>query len=73
MEAHVIHSTKLNHGRKEFFLDLKENDRGLYLKITEQVGNKRDTILVPSELLEGLRDHIEGMIQVVRQEEQARP
>jgi hypothetical protein len=36
--------------RKVFFLDLKENDRGRFMKITEDVGGHRDTILLPAEV-----------------------
>jgi hypothetical protein len=34
--------------RKIFFLDLKENNRGRFLKITEDVGGRRDTIMLPA-------------------------
>ena len=34
--------------RKIFFLDLKENQRGRFLKITEDVGGRRDTIMLPA-------------------------
>lgn len=34
-------------GRKKFFLDLKENNRGRLLKVTEDVGGRRDTIMIP--------------------------
>lgn len=37
--------------RKVFFLDLKENNRGRVLKITEDVRGRRDTIMVPAETL----------------------
>ena len=40
-------SEKLAIDRKVFFLDLKENDRGRFIKITEDVGGRRDTIMVP--------------------------
>jgi len=42
-----LSSEKFTVDRKEFFLDLKENDRGRYIKITEDVGGRRDTIMVP--------------------------
>lgn len=45
---------KLFHDRKEFFLDLKENSRGRVLKITEKVGGRRDTIMVPMEVMQDL-------------------
>ena len=38
--------------RKIFFLDLKENARGRFLKITEDVSGRRDTILLPVEAFE---------------------
>jgi hypothetical protein len=37
--------------RKVFFLDLKKNARGMVVKITEDVGGNRDTIMVPAEIL----------------------
>jgi len=40
-------SEKLTTDRKVFFLDLKENDRGRFIKITEDVGGRRDTIMLP--------------------------
>ncbi len=45
---------KIFHERKEFFLDLKENNRGRVLKITEKVGGRRDTIMVPMEIMQDL-------------------
>ena len=45
---------KICHDRKEFFLDLKENSRGRVLKITEKVGGRRDTIMVPMEVMQDL-------------------
>jgi hypothetical protein len=43
---------KLYSERKVFFLDLKENDRGRFVKITEDVSGRRDTILLPVEALQ---------------------
>ena len=52
----VILSEKIQVERKQFFFDLKENPRGRFLKITEDVGGRRDTIIVPSTGLEQFRD-----------------
>lgn len=50
---------KITIDRKIFFVDLKENQRGRFLKITEDVGGRRDTIMLPvdalPEFLESLR------------------
>lgn len=34
---------------KMFFLDLQENHRGRFLRITEDAGGRRETIIVPIE------------------------
>lgn len=34
--------------RKTFVFTLKENPRGRFLRITEDVGGRRDTIIIPS-------------------------
>ena len=47
-----IHTEKVVADRKIFFLDLKENDRGQFVKITEDVRGRRDTIMVPGEILD---------------------
>lgn len=52
----VIASEKIVAGRKMFFLDYKENNRGRVLKITEDVNGRRDTIMVPDEALDDLYD-----------------
>ena len=48
--------------RKSFTLSLKENSRGLFLRITEDVGGRRDHIIVPAE---GLRDFKEALDRIV--------
>lgn len=48
--------------RKSFFFDLKENGSGRFLRITEDVGGHRDTIIVPSTGLELFRESIERAI-----------
>ena len=47
----VLASEKVVAGRKIFFLDYKENNRGRVLKITEDVNGRRDTIMIPDEAL----------------------
>jgi hypothetical protein len=47
----LLHTEKILSDRKTFFLDLKQNSRGMVVKITEDVGGNRDTIMVPAEIL----------------------
>ena len=57
MSNEVVHpqapiaSEKIAVDRKIFFVDLKENNRGRFLKITEDVGGRRDTIILPTSAL----------------------
>lgn len=51
MEDDILHSEKIIADRKTFFLDLKSNNRGLVLRITEKVSSNRDRIMVPAEIL----------------------
>jgi hypothetical protein len=51
VESDLLHTEKILADRKVFFLDLKQNSRGMVVKITEDVGGNRDTIMVPAEIL----------------------
>ena len=51
MDSDLLHTEKILADRKVFFLDLKENQRGKVVKITEDVAGNRDTIMVPAEIL----------------------
>ena len=52
VENGLLHTEKILADRKTFYIDLKENARGRVLKITEDVGGNRDTIMVPVEILD---------------------
>jgi len=64
----ALHSEKIVSDRKIFFLDLKENDRGRFIKITEDVRGRRDTIMLPmetaDEFLEALHRILEAEAQM---------
>ncbi len=44
----IIQSKQLQIERKHFHLELRENDRGKFLRITEEAHGRRNTIIVPS-------------------------
>lgn len=52
--------------RKQFFLDLKENSRGRVVKITEDVRGRRDTIMVPIEVLQEFHDALGRILDYER-------
>ena len=61
----LLASEKIVLERKIFFLDLKENQRGRFLKITEDGGGRRDTIMLPAE---GFKDFVEALKRLVEYE-----
>ena len=67
----TILSEKIQIERKLFFFDLKENPRGRFLRITEDVSGRRDTIIVPSTGLENFRDVLTRAIAAAAQAPQA--
>jgi hypothetical protein len=59
-----IASEKIVIDRKIFFLDLKENNRGRFLKITEDVGGRRDTIMLPVDAFQDFSAALQRLIEV---------
>jgi len=59
----LISSDRITIERKQFFFDLKENPRGRFLRITEDVGGRRDTIIIPATGLELFADTIQRAIK----------
>lgn len=57
----TLRSEKLQIERKTFVFTLKENPRGRFLRITEDVAGRRDTIIVPAPGLEEFRRMLEEM------------
>jgi hypothetical protein len=56
-------SERLDVERKTFYLDLRENPRGRFLRITEDVKGRRDTIIIPATGLHLLREALENVIR----------
>jgi energy-coupling factor transporter ATP-binding protein EcfA2 len=49
--------------RKLFSFTLKQNPRGRFLKITEDVSGRRDTVIIPSTGLERVREVLDRVIE----------
>lgn len=49
--------------RKFFVFTLKENPRGRFLRISEEVGGRRDTIIIPSTGLADFKKLVDEMVQ----------
>jgi hypothetical protein len=50
--------------RKFFVLTLKENSRGRFLRISEEVGGKRSTIIIPATGLKDFKNLLSEMVKV---------
>src|SRR6476646_2069086 len=59
----TIRSDKIQIERKTFLFSLKENPRGRFLRITEDVGGRRDTIIIPAPGLEDFRKILDEMVK----------
>ena len=58
-----LHSDKIQVERKQFFFDLKENPRGRFLRITEDVNGRRNAIVIPTVGLEDFKRVIDDVIE----------
>jgi hypothetical protein len=59
----TLRSDKVQIERKTFVFTLKENPRGRFLRITEDVGGRRDTIIVPAPGLEDFKKILDDMVR----------
>jgi PurA ssDNA and RNA-binding protein len=63
VQEDTLKSDKIQIERKTFVFTLKENPRGRFLRITEDVGGRRDTIIIPSTGLEDFKKLLEDMVK----------
>jgi hypothetical protein len=59
----TLRSDKIQIERKTFLFALKENPRGRFLRITEDVGGRRDTIIIPAPGLDDFKRIIDDMVK----------
>jgi predicted ATP-grasp superfamily ATP-dependent carboligase len=52
--------------RKHFTFDLRENPRGKFLRIVEEVNGRYDAIIIPITGLEQFRDALNEIIKLAR-------
>lgn len=59
----TLKSEKVQIERKTFVFTLKENPRGRFLRITEDVNGRRDAIIIPATGLEEFKKILEDMMK----------
>jgi hypothetical protein len=62
----AIASEQFSVERKKFYLDLKENARGRVYKITEDVGGRRDTIMLPANSAQDFLEALSRLVSIER-------
>lgn len=55
-------SEKLIVGRKVFVLNLRENEQGRFLKVSEEIGDRRDAIILPHEAFSAFAEALARLI-----------
>ena len=59
---HIIEAKQRQIERKHFHVELRENDRGKFLRITEEAHGRRNTIIVPSTGVEDFTAAINNVL-----------
>jgi PurA-like ssDNA and RNA-binding protein len=63
VQEDTLKSETIQIERKTFVLTLKENPRGRFLRITEDVGGRRDTVIIPSTGLDEFKKLVDEMVK----------
>ena len=58
----IIASRELQVERKHFFIEFRENERGRFLRLTEEAHGRRNTIIVPSTGLNEFNTAVDEVI-----------
>lgn len=60
----TLRTEKLQIERKSFLLTLRENARGRFLRITEDVGGRFNSIIIPATGLEDFKKLVDEMVKL---------
>jgi hypothetical protein len=63
VQEETLKTDRIQIERKTFVFTLKENPRGRFLRITEDVNGRRDTIIVPAPGLEDFKKMLDDMVR----------
>ena len=67
VQEDTLKSDKVQIERKTFLFALKENPRGRFLRITEDVNGRRDNIIIPATGLEEFKRVFDDMIKTANE------
>lgn len=69
----TLRTEKLQVERKTFIFTLKENSRGRFLRITEDVGGRRDNIIIPTSGIDEFKRILDSMVEDAKNAESLPP
>jgi hypothetical protein len=58
----IIASQELQVERKHYYIEFRENERGRFLRITEEAHGRRNTVIVPSTGLNEFNTAIDAVV-----------
>lgn len=61
----ILESRELQVERKHFFIEFRENERGRFLRITEEAHGRRNTVIIPSTGLEEFERALDEVLSAV--------
>jgi hypothetical protein len=67
VQEDTLKSDQVQIERKTFVFTLKENPRGRFLRISEDAGGRRDTIIIPSTGLEEFKKLLDEMVKAANE------
>lgn len=62
----TLKSNRVQIDLKTFVFALKQNSRGLFLRITEGVNGRQNTIIIPATGLEEFRNHLDDLLRIAK-------
>ena len=69
---HIVASRELQVERKHYFIEFRENERGRFLRITEESHGRRNTVIVPSTGLNEFNEAVDAVIVAANADNAAR-
>jgi len=65
----ILESREIQIERKHFFIEYRENERGRFLRITEEAHGRRNTVIIPSTGLEEFESALDEVLSAAPPEE----
>jgi len=60
----ILESRELQVERKHFFIEFRENERGRFLRITEEAHGRRNAVIIPSTGLDDFERALNEVLSV---------